>query len=56
MSHILSNTTAEMMQLICRYHTQWNNCGPDCPLRFICTEMVKDWPIVNAEVDLDGHI
>jgi hypothetical protein len=45
MAHVLSNTTAEMMQMICRFHTRRGGCDEDCPLRCICTEMVKDWPV-----------
>ena len=56
MAHILSNTTAEMMQMICRFHTRRGGCDEDCPLRCICTEMVKDWPVVESEVTTNGDV
>ena len=53
MAHILSTITAEMMQMICRFHTQRGGCGDDCPLKCVCGEQVKDWPVVPAEVEVD---
>ena len=45
MSYIISTTTADELQCICRYHTRRENCGAECPLKCICGELVRDWPV-----------
>lgn len=51
MSYITLNKTVDWIQCVCRYHTRRENCGAECPLKCICGELVRNWPVRDAEVE-----
>lgn len=52
MPHIISSAKVGELQLICGLQRHKASCGPDCPIKCICGEQVRDWP-TRKEGDTD---